>query len=75
MNIGKCKIKVFTRPTASCPIAFWFLALPKKINFDSLGVIEYIYGANGEKLKKKVIEGSENQTVDYLGGFSMKTGN
>src|SRR5690554_776741 len=40
--------------------------LPKEIKFGTNGTIKYLYDANGNKLKKKVTDGTTNKTVDYL---------
>ncbi|HZH87729.1 MAG TPA: RHS repeat-associated core domain-containing protein, partial [Chitinophagaceae bacterium] len=50
-------------------ITYNHLNLPKKITFENNRFIEYIYGADGSKLRKTVTEGSKNKTVDYLNGF------
>src|SRR5690554_1216612 len=50
------------------------LNLPKEIKFETIGTIEYIYACppffwwdgEGNKLKKRVIEGTSNKTIDYL---------
>ncbi|GEC77708.1 DUF6443 domain-containing protein [Flavobacterium aquatile] len=53
-------------------ISYNHLNLPKTISFGTLGSIEYLYNANGQKLKKVVTEGSTITTTDYLSGFQYK---
>ncbi|HLS30347.1 MAG TPA: hypothetical protein VK021_05790 [Flavobacteriaceae bacterium] len=50
-------------------ITYNHLNLPKKITFENNQSIEYIYGADGSKLRKTVTEGSNNNNTDYLDGF------
>src|SRR5690554_1206103 len=50
-------------------ITYNHLNLPKKITFENNQSIEYIYGADGSKLRKTVTEGSSNKNTDYLNGF------
>jgi RHS repeat-associated protein len=47
-------------------ITYNHLNLPKKITFENNQSIEYIYGADGSKLRKKVTDGTTNTNVDYL---------
>src|SRR5690554_1632876 len=53
-------------------ITYNHLNLPKKITFENNRSIEYIYGADGSKLRKKVTDGTKNKTVDYLNGFQYE---
>src|SRR5690554_2081317 len=53
-------------------ITYNHLNLPKKITFENNQSIEYIYGADGSKLRKKVTDGTKNKTVDYLDGFQYR---
>ena len=53
-------------------ISYNHLNLPKVISFGTLGTIEYLYNANGQKLKKVVTEGTTVTTTDYLSGFQYK---
>ncbi len=56
-------------------ITYNHLNLPNKIKFGTAGTIEYLYDAEGNRLKKKVTEGSANKTIDYLGVFQYENGN
>src|SRR5690554_2308451 len=53
-------------------ITYNHLNLPKKITFENNRSIEYIYGADGSKLRKKVTDGTKNKTVDYLNGYQYE---
>src|SRR5690554_8111647 len=53
-------------------ITYNHLNLPKKITFENNRSIEYLYAADGSKLKKTVTDGSTNKTVDYLDGFQYR---
>src|SRR5690554_4320267 len=53
-------------------ITYNHLNLPKKITFENNRSIEYIYGADGSKLRKTVTDGSTNKMVDYLDGFQYR---
>src|SRR5690554_2777 len=53
-------------------ITYNHLNLPKKITFENNRSIEYIYGADGSKLRKKLTDGTKNKTVDYLNGFQYR---
>ena len=55
-------------------ITYNHLNLPKKITFENNQSIEYIYGADGSKLRKTVTEGSKTHNTDYLDGFQYKQG-
>jgi RHS repeat-associated protein len=50
-------------------IVYNHLNLPTKITFGTTGTIEYLYNAVGQKLQKKVTEGTNVITTDYLSGF------
>ncbi len=50
-------------------VVYNHLNLPTEISFGSLGTIEYLYGATGTKLQKKVNEGDGISITDYRGGF------
>ncbi len=50
-------------------ITYNYLNLPKKITFGSSGNIQYIYAAEGTKLRKVVTSGSTVTTTDYAGNF------
>src|SRR5690554_410313 len=50
-------------------ITYNHLNLPKKITFENNQSIEYIYGADGSKLRKKVTDGTKNKTIDYLSSY------
>jgi RHS repeat-associated protein len=45
---------------------------PSKIIFGSLGNIEFTYNSYGQKLSKKVTQGSNVTTTDYLTGYQYK---
>ncbi|WP_395061980.1 RHS repeat domain-containing protein [Flavobacterium sp.] len=45
---------------------------PTKIIFGTTGNIEYTYNSFGQKLSKKVTQGSTITTRDYLGGYQYK---
>src|SRR5690554_2699001 len=53
-------------------ITYNHLNLPKKITFENNRSIEYLYAADGSKLRKKVTDGTKNKTVDYLDGFQYR---
>src|SRR5690554_6228651 len=53
-------------------ITYNHLNLPKKITFENNRSIEYLYAADGSKLKKTVMDGATNKTVDYLDGFQYR---
>jgi len=53
-------------------ITYNHLNLPKKITFENNQSIEYLYAADGSKLKKTITDGSTNKTVDYLDGFQYE---
>ncbi|HZH87860.1 MAG TPA: hypothetical protein VFD78_01645 [Chitinophagaceae bacterium] len=46
-------------------------ALPKKVTVigTDAGTIDYLYDANGVKLKKVLIQGAKSKITDYLDGF------
>jgi RHS repeat-associated protein len=48
------------------------LNLPKKITFGTIGTIEYIYDATGQKLEKIVTDNGVATNTNYLGGFQYK---
>ncbi|ANH80061.1 hypothetical protein A8C56_02845 [Niabella ginsenosidivorans] len=48
-------------------IAYNILNLPEQITVTGKGTISYQYDAAGNKLQKKVTEGSATKTTDYLG--------
>jgi RHS repeat-associated protein len=50
-------------------ITYNHLNLPKTINFGSLGSINYIYNALGQKVKKTVLEDGATNATDYLDGY------
>ena len=52
-------------------ITYNHLHLPKKITVigTGAGTIDYLYDANGVKLKKVVTQGAKTREVDYLDGF------
>lgn len=50
-------------------ITYNHLNLPVKIEFVSIGTIDYLYDAVGKKLRKIVTEGSTLITTDYLNGY------
>lgn len=50
-------------------ITYNHLNLPQTITVTGKGTIEYIYDAGGNKLQKKVTEGTTVTTTDYLSGF------
>ena len=50
-------------------ISYNHLNLPVLVKWSSTKKIEYIYNAAGEKVQKKVTNGSTITTTDYLGGF------
>ena len=53
-------------------IVYNHLNLPKKIIFENNNTIEYLYDANGTKLKKKVTEGSTITNTHYIDGYQYK---
>lgn len=53
-------------------IEYNYLNLPKKITFATIGTIEYIYNAAGQKLEKIVTDNSIVTNTNYLGGFQYK---
>ena len=63
---------IVTAAGAGQAIFYNHLNLPTKIIFGTTGNIEYIYNAIGQKLQKKVTEGSIMTTTLYLGGFQYK---
>ncbi|GAB3423661.1 DUF6443 domain-containing protein [Niabella aquatica] len=50
-------------------IAYNILNLPEIITVAGKGTITYLYDAAGNKLRKKVIEGSSQKITDYVGGM------
>ncbi|ANH82640.1 hypothetical protein A8C56_18150 [Niabella ginsenosidivorans] len=50
-------------------ISYNILNLPQSITVTGKGTITYLYDAAGNKLQKKVTEGSTTETTDYLGGL------
>ncbi|MBL7727283.1 MAG: hypothetical protein JNM68_06345 [Dinghuibacter sp.] len=50
-------------------IQYNHLNLPVNIAVTGKGVIEYVYDAGGNKLQKKVTEGTKITITDYLSGF------
>ncbi|WP_084489961.1 DUF6443 domain-containing protein [Niabella ginsenosidivorans] len=50
-------------------ITYNILNLPEQITVTGKGMISYQYDAAGNKLQKKVTEGSATKTTDYLGGM------
>ena len=50
-------------------IHYNYLNLPVTINFDSSNKIEYVYDAAGQKVQKKVTNGTVETITDYLNGF------
>lgn len=50
-------------------ITYNYLNLPQMITVPGKGTIEYTYDASGNKLQKKVTEGTKITTTDYLSGF------
>jgi RHS repeat-associated protein len=66
-NMSKDDNKGITR------IVYNHLNLPTKITFGTIGIVEYLYNATGQKVQKKVTQGSTINTTDYLtGGFQYK---
>src|SRR5690554_176869 len=53
-------------------ITYNHLNLPKKITFENNRSIEYLYAADGSKLKKTVTDGATTNMVDYLDGFQYE---
>lgn len=53
-------------------IRYNHLNLPKKITFENNDVIEYLYDANGTKLKKTVTAGTTITETQYLDGFQYE---
>ncbi|RFM26759.1 DUF6443 domain-containing protein [Deminuibacter soli] len=56
-------------PAGAQDIVYNHLNLPWKLTVVGKGTITYIYDAVGNKLEKRVAEGSKTTTTDYLGGF------
>ncbi len=54
-------------------ITYNHLNLPVQINFANGSNINYLYNATGQKLKK-VVNGNETITTDYLAGFQYHNG-
>lgn len=50
-------------------IEYNHLNLPQTIKVTGKGTIEYVYDAGGNKLQKKVTEGTIITTTDYISGF------
>lgn len=50
-------------------IVYNHLNLPQTIAVTGKGTIEYLYDVNGNKLQKKVTEGAQITTTDYVCGF------
>ena len=50
-------------------IIYNHLDLPTEINFGTGNKIQYLYDAVGQKLRKKVTEGTTETVTDYLDGF------
>jgi hypothetical protein len=48
--------------------------LPRKVVFDTDKYIEYTYDAAGTKLRKKVINGANTHTTDYIYGLHITEG-
>src|SRR5690554_2272569 len=55
-------------------ITYNHLNLPKKIEFGSTDGITYLYNANGQKLKKTVVNSPNVSTVNYQGVFHYENG-
>src|SRR5690606_13330273 len=55
-------------------ITYNHLNLPKKIEFGSTDGITYLYNANGQKIKKTVVNSPNVSTVNYQGGFHYENG-
>jgi RHS repeat-associated protein len=55
-------------------ITYNHLNLPKKIEFGSTDGITYLYNANGQKIKKTVVNSPSVSTVNYQGGFHYENG-
>ncbi|RFM29176.1 RHS repeat-associated core domain-containing protein [Deminuibacter soli] len=56
-------------PAGAQDIIYNHLNLPWQLTVANKGSIFYIYDAAGNKLEKRVVEGSKTTTTDYLGGF------
>ncbi len=54
-------------------ISYNHLNLPYQVEVSGKGIITYIYDATGNKLKKKVVEGSNITTTDYVNGYIYET--
>jgi RHS repeat-associated protein len=50
-------------------ITYNHLNLPTKITFGTTGNIVYLYNAAGQKVRKTVMEGTNETITDYLGGY------
>jgi hypothetical protein len=55
-------------------IKYNYLNLPTEISWTSTKKINYLYNAAGEKVEKKVTNGSTIQTTDYRDGFQYYNG-
>ncbi len=56
-------------------IEYNLLNLPTKVLFEDGGTIEYVYDANGTKLRKTVmVSGSEAISTDYINGYQYVNG-
>ncbi len=54
-------------------VEYNFLNLPQKVTTD-LHAIDYDYDAAGTKLRKKVVQGNNTTTTDYIGGIHYING-
>jgi len=54
-------------------VEYNFLNLPQKVTTD-LHAIDYDYDAAGTKLRKKVVQGNNTTTMDYIGGIHYING-
>src|SRR5690606_37709286 len=55
-------------------VTYNHLNLPKKIEFGSTDGITYLYNANGQKIKKTVVNSPSVSTVNYQGMFHYENG-
>jgi len=55
-------------------IDYNYLNLPTKVDFGSLGYIEYKYSADGYKIEKKIVSGGSSEIISYNSGFIYKNG-
>jgi RHS repeat-associated protein len=63
-----------TDPHKGLTITYNHLNLPKTFNFGGGKIIDIIYDAAGNKLKKTIIGSASNYDQDYIGGIEYRSG-